>query len=203
MWTRAKLTHAMADSRRENWERILGSLRGKIKRVLEVGSYEGQSALFWHHFFNARIMCIDNWQNFADGAPCARIVEDHFDFNTHDLPIIKIKAQSTDALHALHEIFDLIYIDGDHSRLQVMIDSCLAWRLLIPGGVMIWDDYQEYRPDLVDRPTPAIDAFCAMMREEIAHTENTGQQLFVWKTKSYGGKDSRACEQGPSPLAVG
>ena len=39
-------------------------------------------------------------------------------------------------------LFDLVYIDGSHSAKDVLLDSLLAWRLLRPGGAMIWDDYE-------------------------------------------------------------
>jgi predicted O-methyltransferase YrrM len=91
---------------------------------------------------------------------------------------------STKALYLLGKDkyeFELIYIDGDHHRDQVMIDSCLAWRLLRPGGIMIWDDYSNYCPDEPDenRPERAIDLFCNMVHPSLI--ESTGQQLIVRK----------------------
>lgn len=183
-WQRSIITHTMADSRRLNWELTFTLYSEKIKQILEIGSYEGQSALFWHHFFGAHVTCIDKWEDVAKGCASAAEVEAHFDNNRRGLPIIKIKASSTDGLLQLGKAgaeFDLIYIDGDHSRLQVMIDSCLAWHVLRRGGFMIWDDYREYRPDLVDRPTPAIDAFARMMENEMTVVKDTGQQLIVRK----------------------
>jgi predicted O-methyltransferase YrrM len=183
-WTRAKITHTMADSRRLNWEFVLGSAKHVIKRVLEIGSYEGQSALFWHHFFGADVTCVDMWQEVAKGCATPMEVEEHFDANVSGLPIVKIKLDSTTALNRLiksNASFDLIYVDGDHARLQVMVDSCLAWQMLRRGGYMIWDDYREYRPDLADRPTPAIEGFVHAMKTEIEIIEDTGQQLFVRK----------------------
>jgi predicted O-methyltransferase YrrM len=56
--------------------------------------------------------------------------------------------------------FDLIYVDGDHARDQVTIDSLLAWRCLHPGGIMIWDDNEAYLPDAA----PLISAFIAMQQ---------------------------------------
>jgi predicted O-methyltransferase YrrM len=184
-WARAKITHTMADSRRLNWEFVLGSAKHVIRRVLEIGSYEGQSALFWHHFFGADVTCIDMWQDVAKGCATPAEVEEHFDANIKGLPIFKIKSESTTALMGLIHYgatFDLIYVDGDHSRLQVMVDSCLAWRMLRRGGFMVWDDYREYRPDLIDRPTPAIEAFVHAMANEVEIIHDTGQQLFVRKS---------------------
>jgi len=179
-WRRAKITHEMADSRREHWESVLAPYRRQVRRVLEVGSYEGQSALFWHFYFGAEVYCVDNWQHVAHGCKNAAEVEAHFDANVRGLPIMKCKAESsTEALLRLGGGFDLAYIDGDHSRVQVLIDTCLAWRALRVGGIIIWDDYRDYRPDLADRPASAIDAFVAMMAGELELLADTGQQLFA------------------------
>lgn len=183
-WRRAQITHPMADSRRPEWERVFGPHRNVIKKVLEVGSYEGQSMLFWHNYFKAAVTCVDKWEDIAPGCPTSAEVERHFDANASGLPITKLKMPSTDALLRLQRegaSFDLIYIDGDHSRLQVMIDSSLAWPLLRVGGFMVWDDYRTYRTDLIDRPAPAVDAFVAAMGEEITVINDTGQQLMVQK----------------------
>ena len=174
----------MADSRRLSWESALEPYKRDIKWVLEIGSYEGQSALFWHNYFGATVTCIDPWQDVAKGCKDSGEVEEHFDANIRGKPIVKIKSKSTEALARLAGIphsFDLVYVDGDHTRLQVMIDSCLAWPMLRQGGFMVWDDYRDYRPDLIDRPTPAIDGFVTMMRVDLAVIKDSGQQLIVRK----------------------
>lgn len=184
-WSGDKITHPMADSRRAAWEAVLWDFKPKVKRVLEVGSYEGQSALFWHRFFGAEVMCIDKWETFADGVQSAQEVEANFDLNVKGLPIDSVKGDSTAALNLLHaekKVYDLVYIDGDHRRNQVMIDTCLAWRLLRRGGIMIWDDWHDYEPqvDDADRPESAIRCFLAM-ETGTRIIADTGQQLFVQK----------------------
>ena len=189
-WDGAQITHTMADSRVANWERILAPFKSKLSSILEIGSYEGQSALFWLGFLpNSRLTCIDPWIERAPGVFSAAAVERHFDYNLRNLRdrCTKIKSKSTPALYALAEAkakFDLIYIDGDHSPDQVLIDSVLAWRLLCPNGLMIWDDYQSYIPnaDPRTRPAPAIDAFVNSLGSQVRFLENTGQQLFVTKS---------------------
>jgi methyltransferase family protein len=180
-WTQAAITHTMADSRREAWENVLAPYRGELKRVLEIGSYEGQSALFWINFLDAEVSCIDTWMNAAHGVSDASEVEAHFDANVGGR-VVKIKSSSTPALDQLardNAVFDLVYVDGDHSRDQVMVDSILAWRCLR----MIWDDYEAYLhgADDRDRPTPAIDHFVAMQGKAVSVIRNTGQQLLVRK----------------------
>ena len=37
--------------------------------------------------------------------------------------------------------FDLIYIDASHYAPDVLSDAVLAFKLLKPGGILIFDDY--------------------------------------------------------------
>ena len=38
--------------------------------------------------------------------------------------------------------FDFIYVDGSHETYDVIVDGILAWRLLKPGGILVFDDYE-------------------------------------------------------------
>jgi predicted O-methyltransferase YrrM len=90
-----------------------------------------------------------------------------------------------------NEEFDIIYIDGSHRAKDVLQDSVLAWPLLRPGGILIWDDYQ-WCPDdpkypTWDVPGPSIDAFLAAYRRELTQLEESprmhhhGWQIAVQK----------------------
>lgn len=37
---------------------------------------------------------------------------------------------------------ELAYIDGSHHRADVPADSFATWPLIVPGGIVIWDDYE-------------------------------------------------------------
>jgi len=37
---------------------------------------------------------------------------------------------------------DVVFIDGDHGRKAVMVDSLWAAEIVAPGGMIIWHDYQ-------------------------------------------------------------
>ncbi len=178
------ITHAMADSRAEAWIRILTPFKDKVQAILEIGCYEGQSGLFWLDFFPGVVLtCVDPWAFYTTGCNSADEVEEHFDANLEG-KVNKIKSNSIPALYGLRGMrFDLIYIDGDHGCDQVMIDSLMAWRLLRPGGIMIWDDYITYSPkDLPRRrPEPAINAFIALKADELSILENTQEQMIVQK----------------------
>lgn len=42
-------------------------------------------------------------------------------------------------------MFDIIYVDGDHTYEGVKIDAEIGWTKLRPGGIMIFDDYRALR----------------------------------------------------------
>ena len=104
-------------------------------------------------------------------------VERRFDHNTrialykasNRVTLRKVKQSSHDAMATMIaagqlQSFDLIYIDGSHEAPDVLADAVLAFQLLRPGGVMIFDDYlwSMHRPgtqDVLLMPKPAIDAF--------------------------------------------
>ncbi len=39
------------------------------------------------------------------------------------------------------QVFDVVYVDASHMAGDVLSDAVLAWKLLAPGGIMIFDDY--------------------------------------------------------------
>lgn len=78
-------------------------------------------------------------------------------------------------------LYDFIYIDGSHTAPDVLTDACMAWPLLKPAGLMVFDDYMWGNPrDVLHRPKLAIDAFTNIFAEE-AEIIHVGYQLVVRK----------------------
>ena len=78
-------------------------------------------------------------------------------------------------------LYDFIYIDGSHIAKDVLTDACMAWPLLKPTGIMVFDDYMWGNPrDILHRPKPAIDAFTNIFAEEV-DIVHVGYQLVVRK----------------------
>jgi predicted O-methyltransferase YrrM len=133
-----------------NWCRVFEPGRQKVKRILEIGSWEGRSAIFFLEFFpNASITCVDTFHDSSEylGNPNLPLIEERFDVNmsAYGARVTKIVAESIVALHTLikaDELFDLIYVDGSHNRDDVLIDSLLSWRLSRSGTIIVWDDYE-------------------------------------------------------------
>ncbi|HEX2120039.1 MAG TPA: class I SAM-dependent methyltransferase [Thermoanaerobaculia bacterium] len=155
------------------WRRVLSPLKQEPLRILEIGSWEGRSALFFLNYFKrSTIVCIDTFEGtpeekaiYDQFASVIGGVEGRFDRNLSPFAgrVEKIKSRSgpaLDGLAAQRRRFDLAYIDGSHRRDEVMRDSVGVWQLITIGGVVIWDDY-EWGLDLPpeQQPRPAINDF--------------------------------------------
>lgn len=161
----------------EIWVRHLDKFRDRDVSILEIGSWEGRSAVFFLEFLpRSRITCVDTFEGGAEHAVLAETasIESRFDSNlaSYGDRVRKIKSRSFTALDQLaqeNETFDLIYIDGSHVRDDVLVDSLLAWRLLAASGICIWDDYiwGVTGAPSAQRPQHAIDAFLEMHSDEL------------------------------------
>ena len=182
----------------ELWANIFAPLASHEAAILEIGSFEGASATrFLTLLPRARITCVDPFTGEACGGPeyygNVATIEARFDANMASFGsrVEKIVSRSIPALDALSQAgrtFDVIYIDGDHARDAVLLDSVLAWRLLKEDGVLIWDDYLWNLS--TDRPQPAIDAFISLNKDSLSIV-SVGDQVIVRKSA-----DSRMTEYG-------
>jgi predicted O-methyltransferase YrrM len=164
----------------ETWQEYLGPLAGQPGlRFLEIGCFEGRTTVWLlKHILTderARITCIDTfagsveyWQRGLSGSP----IEQRFDHNVRVSPaprkVEKIKERSCVALRTLpFESFDVVYVDGSHLAPDVLEDAVLAFPLLKPGGLMIFDDYEWSKlPGETRNPKLGIDAFLRVYAEQ-------------------------------------
>ena len=174
------------------------------RRFLEVGSFEGRSAVWIIENMmqdGDTLYCVDTWDGGEehsngemDGA------EERFDHNRSlaiagkNVEVHKVKRDSVTQFAIMYAAnvmntaieeptrdLDFIYIDGSHIAKDVLTDACMAWPLLKKGGIMVFDDYMWGEPrDILHRPKPAIDAFCNLFAEE-AEIVHMAYQLIVRK----------------------
>jgi len=180
------------------WEQLLRERAHEPLRVLEIGSFEGRSALFFLQFLpNCQLTCIDTFEGSVEHrTPGSRHhtdmseVEARFDANTRPFAarLEKLKAFSIEALSDLQRAsrrFDIVYVDGDHHAASAFTDAQQSWDLLAPGGIMILDDYlwQPSKP-AAERPQPGIDAFLQARsgEYEVLHSD---YQVIIRKTCSH------------------
>jgi len=96
----------------------------------------------------SRLTCIDMWVSQPD-KPWSSDMESVFETFKRNIAITGksdrvtiLRGDSTDILEEMSgQLFDLIYIDADHSTEGTYLDTTLAFPLLKPGGIIIWDDY--------------------------------------------------------------
>lgn len=173
------------------WSRHAETVRSlcttQVRDVLEVGSFEGMSALwFLETFPAARVTCVDHWRGSAEHvSQDMRAVRARFfrNLSRHRGRVTVMEMDSADALASLARAsFDVTYVDGSHAASDVMDDLVLAWRALRVGGVLIADDYawDGASPDGPSHPRPAIDAFTRVYAPglEVLHR---GYQVVVRK----------------------
>jgi predicted O-methyltransferase YrrM len=155
------------------WATILAPWQEEPIRILEIGSWEGRSALFFLNYLRySSIVCVDTFAGSIEHRawPVAQKnaqlsgIERRFDSNLAQF-VGRVEKRKEESLVALGTLgierrqFDLIYVDGSHLAIDVYRDGVLAWPLVVPGGIMIFDDYQRKQGPETDWPHVGIDAF--------------------------------------------
>lgn len=153
---------------------------------LEIGSYEGASAIFTYKKFNPKeIYCVDIWKKTSDGyqEKNFNIIEKNFDKNIKSIKSIKkIKKTSDSFFKKNRKKFDAIYIDGYHHASQVFKDCVNAWKFLNINGVLICDDYiWDHYKKISNNPCFAINKFLNKIKNEYIILKISNSQISIKK----------------------
>ncbi|WP_185970217.1 MULTISPECIES: class I SAM-dependent methyltransferase [unclassified Mesorhizobium] len=189
-------SHDWASMHIPKWERLFKGIIRKQVEILEIGSFEGLSAVFFLTFFKrSTITCVDTFagsvEHLSDGSQYEAdmdFVEARFDRNLAPFGarLEKRKGLSIEILPKLRRegrAFGLVYVDGDHHAANCFADASLAWQMLETDGVMILDDYR-WMPDRPagDRPRAGIDAFLGSIEGQFEEVHRS-YQIIVRKTR--------------------
>ena len=153
------------------WTKLFSTYNRKPISFLEIGTYEGRSAVWALENIlqhpESKIFCVDDWKTPGTFK--------RFQKNIAADPAFKgkvhvFKGPARDSLKhpkVLQQQFDIIYIDADLHSSSVMEHAVLAFPLLKPGGILIFDDYTYSKHRDNRCPKQAIDAFINAYAEDI------------------------------------
>lgn len=167
------------------WSWIFRPKSSEVLRILEIGSWEGLSVRFLSKLFPlAQITAVDTWLGSDENREVPRNLEQRFKRNTAEIRqrLTPFKGRSSEYFCGyVGEHFDLIYVDGSHDSRDVLMDGLAGWRILRPGGYMVFDDYMWfYYEEPWLNPGWGINNFLHVVRQE-AEILHAGYQLFVRK----------------------
>lgn len=196
----------------DRWEEHILPLKGKELKALELGSFEGRSAVWLLENVlthpKSHIICIDNFKaspemkfltktKHSPKLPSPVTIKKHFIHNTQPYGD-KVKLITSDTAVALKQTvmlkkvgtFDFIYVDaGRHSR-NVLEDAVLAFPLLKIGGMIVFDDYTNSEQHDYTCPKKGIDAFLDVYSDELEVINSSWQVI----AKKKAAKTKRACQ---------
>ena len=154
-------------------------------RYLEIGSYQGNSALYVaNNFQESTVICVDPWLAYEElKFQDMNAIEKIFDLNISKFNNInKVKSTSDDFFIKNQTMFDFIYIDGYHKFDYVLRDCNNAWKFLKKEGVLVCDDYiWSYYEDWLDNPCYAINEFIKKNNGKLKVLLVTNSQIFIKK----------------------
>lgn len=147
---------------------------------LEIGSWQGQSAVFLLSYFEkAQLTCVDTWDGADEhksghetNTQILSKIEKTFDANLSKYRdrLTKYKGTSYQYFNDNFEkdMFDLIYIDGSHHSDDVVVDAIKSFEMLKVNGLIIFDDYfWKYYAKTMDNPCGAINSFIRLRHSQL------------------------------------
>jgi predicted O-methyltransferase YrrM len=158
----------------EVWEQVLNELKDTPVRYLEIGVFEGRT-LCWMlqnvlTHSSSRATAVDPFTGSIEHASeeiAINTLRDRFFENIAPWRERVTVYEGTNKrwlpeLLRSHQKYNLIYVDGSHMGQDVLFDAVMAWEMLDPNGILVFDDYEwdMYRDHRMT-PKVAIDSFLA------------------------------------------
>jgi hypothetical protein len=181
------------DGQKYNFENHLLKFKGEPDlRFLQIGTYTGDASewLLTNVLTDQSsiLVDVDTWEGSDELEHKSISFSEVYEFykkRMEPYPNVRsVRNNSENFLTSNKErsnLFDFIYIDGDHTEKAVYADAVNAWPLLKTQGILAFDDYlwgQDVHPSL--RPKIAIDTF---LEEKQGEYVLLSQDYQVWVQK--------------------
>jgi hypothetical protein len=179
---------------KQNFEKHLQGLATKEIKCLQIGAYTGDATRWMvdnllknpHSF----LVDVDTWEGSdepvhhnMDWKDVHRTYTDKNAKAIHDGIVIPMQMTSDKYFADIRdkEIFDFIYVDGDHTAFAVLRDGSNAYDKLKVNGILAFDDYtwSMGKGSYYD-PGYAIDALCHLLIGRVEKIEDNSQ---LWLRK--------------------
>lgn len=158
---------------------LLHSFSSRSSRYLQIGAYTGDASVWLYENIlkhsNSVLIDVDTWEGSEEPV--------HYEMNWHTVEslydsktftaragrkIIKYKGTSDNFFKNNREMYDFIYIDGDHTAYGVLKDAVAAYECLNVNGIIAFDDYQwSAGLGAIKEPKMAIDAFSSIYADKL------------------------------------
>ena len=140
-------------------------LYSKELSMLELGSYEGNSSVFFLKYFQKiKLTCVDTFEgSIEQGNKNFDKVFENFKFNTKNykdrVEVFRLKSKEF-FKNTNDSNFDLIYIDGSHYAKDVFEDATNSFDVLNKNGYIIFDDFLwDFYENINDNPIGGVKLF--------------------------------------------
>jgi len=170
----------------KEWEIQLAHLKDKPARCLEIGSFEGRSAIWLHdnictHDDASMLLVEPGYSGVSDILKQNIMMTGTDKISIHPIDSTDLAHDILRITNNMEELFDYIYIDGRHTSHGTLEDAVVCFKMLAPGGRMCFDDYEwPYLSSDGTKPKLAIDAFleCYATKIKVLHI---GDQVWIQK----------------------
>ncbi|OJD20861.1 hypothetical protein ACJ73_07801 [Blastomyces percursus] len=109
----------------------------KPRRILEIGTYSGYSALAWYEGTKATQAEIITLELSPEMIAAARSVFDKYNVNDR---VTLIEGPADESLKTLEGTFDLIFVDANKDGYEGYVNTILARNLLSKNGLIMCDN---------------------------------------------------------------
>jgi predicted O-methyltransferase YrrM len=168
-------------TKKQQFQTLLRPLAGTPCKLLEIGCHEGRASCWLLQNIathpDARTTCIDT------------VLQPSFHANISAAggadKVTFVHGMSRSVLRETSfNQYDFVYVDANHTTVEVLEDAVLSFRLLKIGGILAFDDYKwdDSRLRHEGLPKPAIDAFLRIYAKKISLLSK-GYQVWVCKTQ--------------------